>query len=126
LNGATANPQLRERRQRRRHATRPLAATLDRHPIQIVDLSLGGLGFETSAGLHPFDRYQVCIPTERGELRATGHLVWCRIASTRKAPTGEVTPVYRGGIRLDPLERQESERLLALLDHLKSPAAAVS
>lgn len=117
-NGCTASPHSRERRQCRRHATEPLAATLNRHPIEIVDLSLGGLGFKTSVGLHPFDRYQVSIPTESGELRATGHLVWCRIASTQTSPAGEATPVYRGGVRLDPLPPPESELLLALLDNM--------
>lgn len=123
MNGLTSNTYSRERRQRRRQLTGALPASLGRHAITVVDLSLGGLGFRTSARLQPFDRYWIRIPTESGEVCASGYLVWCRIARTETTPSGEVKPIYRGGVRFEPLAAEDSELLLSIM-HDQRPTEA--
>lgn len=126
MNGLATNTYVRERRQRRRQLTGAVPATLGRHPITVVDLSLGGLGFTTSERLQPFDRYRIRIPTENGELRASGYLVWCRIAGTETTSHGDVKPIYRGGIRFEPLAAEDSELLLSILNASHPPRTQLS
>jgi hypothetical protein len=104
------------RRNRLRHAPGQILGTLDGEPIQILDVSLTGLGFETALPLESGRRYRFELYTEVGELTVVGSLAWCREV---EVPGKAGTPfrVRRAGVRFGPLPHDEAALLERLVEH---------
>jgi len=109
---------MRERRRRERFATRELSATCSGVPIEVRNLSLAGLSFETESRLMPGRRVQVKISSDVGDLRVTGQVVWSRMVGNVTAPDGAVHPRYQGGVRFDPVGEGDGQVLVELVARL--------
>jgi hypothetical protein len=97
-----------ERRRTRRRApgySRLKSAAL---PVDLLNLSDGGLAVESREALRIGACYPFTLtgdPVEGGLFR--GRVLWCRLARTEKGDDGDVHAVYRAGIRR---VRDEEER----------------
>lgn len=67
--------------------------------VDIVDVSVNGVGMETRTYLGVGRDYTLRVTREDGVLRLSGRVVWCTLVRTEKNPAGDVFPVYRAGIR---------------------------
>lgn len=104
-----------DRRLRLRFNADEIQATLNRKPVRIVDISLTGLGFETTQRLDLQGTHEFLLDTEEGSLRLSGRVVWCRGAGIVDTEERLVTPLYRAGLRFGPLGIEDARRLYALL-----------
>lgn len=105
------------RRSRLRHSPGQILGTLDGEPIQILDVSLTGLGFETTLPLDADRRYRLDLYTEVGELTVVGRLAWCREVGDVHGKAGLEQSIRRAGIRFGPLPHREATTLQRLVDH---------
>ncbi len=64
---------------------------------QIVDLSEGGLGVESSQPLEVLKRYVFRLKSGRARPEFLGEVRWCRLESVGSGD-GKKAPVYRAGI----------------------------
>lgn len=104
-----------DRRLRLRFAADEIEAKLNRKPVRIIDISLTGLGFETTQRIDLQGTYELVLDSELGPLRVTGRVVWCRGAGIVDTAERPVTPLYRAGLRFGPLAVEDARRLHALL-----------
>ncbi len=67
--------------------------------VDIVDVSVNGVGIETHTYLGVGRDYSLRVTREEGDLRLTGRVVWCTLVRTERNGAGDIFPVYRAGIR---------------------------
>jgi len=115
---SSQTPTMRERRRRERFATSGLTASCAGVPIEVRNLSLAGLSFETESRLMPGGAVNVKIGSDLGELKVKGRVVWSRMVGSVTAPDGAVHPRYQGGVRFDPLAELDGEILVELVARL--------
>jgi hypothetical protein len=104
-----------DRRLRLRFAADEIDAKLNRRPVRILDISLTGLGFETTQRIDLQGTYELHLDTELGPLRLSGRILWCRGAGIVDTEERPVTPLYRAGLRFGPLGVEDARRLHKLL-----------
>ncbi len=75
---------------------------------RILNLSQGGLAIETGSALRVGARYRFKVTGGERPADFEGRILWCRLRRTRPAG-GDVEPIYRAGIGLEPEEPPESE-----------------
>ena len=102
---------------RLRFSAEEISAKLNRKPVRVIDISLTGLGFETTQRIDLQGTYEFLLDSELGSVRLTGRVVWCRGAGIVDTAERPVTPLYRAGLRFGPLAVEDARRLHALLCH---------
>lgn len=107
-----------ERRRKRRYTTSGLAAVWGKRRLQVLDISLTGIGIATRRSIPPNERLQLRIRSEVGEFTVTGRVTWSKFEGTFRNAQGEPEPHYRAGVRFDPLHPRDAQYLLDLLDQL--------
>jgi c-di-GMP-binding flagellar brake protein YcgR len=68
-------------------------------PVKLLDISLGGASILTDRRLAMGSEYSLKIQGDEGSIKLKGLVIWEELADSRKNPNGEVTPLYRAGIR---------------------------
>ena len=93
---------------------------------RVVDLSVGGLGLETTTGVRIGSRHSFTVAVGERPFRVEGEVRWCRLTQTIGRGEGEVAPIYRAGIRFtltpDPFPAAEPKSSGGWID----PAVRVS
>lgn len=83
--------------------------------ITVINLSLGGLALETNSYLHFGRSYTLRLADDEHSLALTGTVAWCSLKRTLKSDDGEVLPIYRAGLRFEPLSAERSRELWRLM-----------
>ena len=73
-----------------------------RNPVvgHVVDISVRGLGLQTSKSLSPLSRQLFTLGVGRDRLSVAGEVRWCQLVGTLKEKCGPGEPVYRAGVAL--------------------------
>ena len=69
-------------------------------PAHIVDISMSGIGLESSSPLVPLTQQKFTIGLGAGQASVMGEIRWCKLAGTRTIDKGKSEPVYRAGVAL--------------------------
>jgi hypothetical protein len=110
---AISFPERRNRNQTR-HVLPGASASVANAPVKLLDLSLGGLGFECSQSFRVGKKYSVVISGHDVALTLGGTVRWCRIATSKFAGAGTHSS-YAVGMSFDDLPMQTVEALYAFL-----------
>ena len=114
----TASRSIPERRQCERFETPSLRATCGGAPLDVLNLSLRGLSFETESRLSPGAVVRFKITGERDELDGRGRVIWCQMIGSVATGDGTVRPRYRGGVRFEELSDQSRSAVTQLVESL--------
>jgi hypothetical protein len=111
---STSTPTLQERRRRERFATSDLEATCAGGHLQVRNVSLNGLSFETESRLTPGSVVPLKLVSAAGELQLKARVIWCRMVGNAPAADGN-RPCYRGGVRFEAVGERAGEMLVELV-----------
>lgn len=64
----------------------------------VLNLSLGGLGFETASALRIGSRQHYRVEVGEKRFDVEGEIRWCRLVRTVGNGKGEVVPIFRAGL----------------------------
>ncbi len=70
--------------------------------VQIKDISLGGMAFESLERPGVGRHYAVRLRLGADCMLVGGRVVWCHLATSVQNAEGELSPVYRAGMRFSP------------------------
>lgn len=100
------------RRRRRRESSNPAERRAERryriantevrnHQVagRVLDLHRDGMSIESDASLRPGRTYTLTLSIGEHIETLDARVLWCRLLRTERQPNGDVTPVYRAGIR---------------------------
>lgn len=107
-----------ERRRSERFETPSLDATCAGAALEVRNLSLHGLSFETESRLTPGSLVGIKLASDAGELRTKGRVMWCRMVASVTSGDGAVRPRYRGGLHFEELSEQDGAVLVELVGRL--------
>lgn len=69
--------------------------------FRLVDISLAGLGIESSLRLHKGQTYRGHLDWSGRSVEVRGQVAWTRLVKTVKTTDGDVLPIYQAGIEFD-------------------------
>jgi hypothetical protein len=69
---------------------------------RLLNFSPGGIALETGRALRVTARYRFHLGSSGEGKPITGTVRWCRLCATRKLENGDIAPVFRAGLTLDP------------------------
>jgi len=72
----------------------------DDHPVDIIDLGVGGIAIKSSRRLVVGREYSVRLQARGHSLGVRGTVVWSRIVDNKESPFGQRDPVYASAMRL--------------------------
>ena len=100
--------------------------------VQLKDVSLGGMAFETKQRPSVGKGYEVRLQLGSDKITVTGKAVWCHLAATINNEQGDLVPIYRAGLRFEPALAPEMATMMqklgnqAFLTEDASSSAAVN
>lgn len=65
---------------------------------RVIDMSLGGLGIETTTGMHIGARHSFSVIFAEQAVSIDATVEWCRLTQTIGKGPGEVAAIYRAGL----------------------------
>lgn len=83
--------------------------------IRVINVSLGGMAFETNNYLQFGRAYTLRLEGEERSLSLTGTIAWCSLRETTRNEQGEILPVYRAGLKFEALSGERSRELWDLI-----------
>jgi Tfp pilus assembly protein PilZ len=87
--------------------------------VEIVNMSLGGVAFRVERHLRIGEPYTLKLELGDQVVAVTGEVVWCLLTELRKEASGETTPVYSAGMRIEGVLSDAAQGLLRFLDRHK-------
>ena len=87
-----------ERRQHTRISTDIIPGRLgNRIPVEVMELSLEGIGLEARAALRPGGNYKLSLLEGSAKVLET-KVIWCRLDRSERSADGRSQTVYRAGL----------------------------
>lgn len=85
---------------------------------RLLDWSATGLSFESTSWLAPGQRFVLRIRDRSPSMAVDGRVAWSSLTGTLRDEVGDLQPVYRTGVELDPLSPRQARQMLTAFRHL--------
>lgn len=85
---------------------------------RLVDWSPNGLSFESASALSPGQSLVLRLRDRSPSSPLRGRVAWSTLTGSRRDGLGDLQPVYRSGIELEPLSPRQAREVLAAFDGL--------
>ncbi len=85
--------------------------------VEILDISVGGASVRADRRLNIGNEYTLKIEDRMKAVSLKGEVVWSVLSEVRKAPGGEMVPIYTAGMRFSDMS---VENAMALKDFIES------
>ena len=109
-----------EKRRYKRHVVDGLHGNvLFPSDIQVLNISVDGAAIETSKWLDLNREYTLKIKFKENVLSLKGRVVWAVLTSKEKKGSGEVTPVYRAGVKFTDVLNERTKMLMSFIEDNK-------
>ncbi|MEZ5333115.1 MAG: PilZ domain-containing protein [Thermoanaerobaculia bacterium] len=84
--------------------------------FRLVDISLAGLGIESSLRLHKGQTYRGRVDWNGRCVEVRGRVAWTRLVGTEKVADGDILPIYQAGIEFESPVSEEQGALRQLVE----------
>jgi PilZ domain len=109
-----------EKRRYKRHVVEGLHGNvLFPSDIQVLNISVDGAAIETSKWLDLNREYTLKIKFKENILSLKGRVIWAVLTSKEKKGSGEVTPVYRAGVKFTDVLNERTQMLMSFIEEHK-------
>lgn len=88
-------------------------------PVDIVNMSIGGVAFSVDKRLRVGDEYTLKLEVEGKVVTFKGTVAWSVLSEVETGPGGESVPMYSAGMKFGGVLSQETEGLLEFIDEHK-------
>lgn len=85
---------------------------------RLLDWSPTGLSFESTSWLAPGQRFVLRIRDRSPSTAVGGQVAWSSLTGTVRDEVGDLQPVYRTGVELEPLSPRQARRMLSVFQRL--------
>ena len=87
--------------------------------IQVLNISVDGAAIETSKWLDLNREYTLKIKFKENVLSLKGRVIWAVLTAKEKKGAGEVTPVYRAGVKFTDVLNERTKTLMSFIEEHK-------
>ena len=85
--------------------------------VDVLNVSLGGISIITDKRLNIGSEYSLKLEDKEFDISLKGIVIWSEISGSRKGVHGEVTPLYKAGMKFEDIL---SEKVAKLIDFIES------
>lgn len=85
---------------------------------RLLEWGPNGFSFESASWLAPDQRFVLRLRSRSSSTPLAGRIAWSSLTRTRRDEAGNVQPVYRSGIELEPQSPHQARQMLAAFERL--------
>ena len=88
-------------------------------PVDIIDISLGGIALETNRALKIGTGYMLRLETKDHSISVRGGVVWSTLRGSTQTAEGKIVPLYATGMRFNDLATEKINDLIEFIESHK-------